>query len=367
MADKPKPGLQPLPLGESKPAEPVAVAPEVLASPDPVEKFIADNPESTAPAAEPSSEPVAETPPPATKPLGETTLPPKPRDAATPAEPVATTLAEPKPAEPVKPSYAPDEKIALAEGAEWTRDQIVTRLREYEAQRTQFDAVKAESEGYKSALGGATVEQVTAEIRPLLERIAQNPNEATFLDGYFSNPGKAEYLEQCAAFYDQQPGMAPAPAPKPAVDPVLAKQVQELNTWREAQTKRDGAEKFSRDFATCVQKYPFLASDANLRTDLVLTMQALYQQAKAANFPHGEDRPWLLDALALKASIYDAMAISRTVQPSEPAPVGASTILGTNGVEPDPARPKPIQRKVFSDTSEVVDRFIHDVPANRFQ
>src|ERR1700676_4848153 len=63
MADKPKPGLQPLPLGESKPAEPVAVAPEVLASPDPVEKFIAENPESTAPAAEPGGQPGARAPP----------------------------------------------------------------------------------------------------------------------------------------------------------------------------------------------------------------------------------------------------------------------------------------------------------------
>jgi len=361
MAEK-KPGLDPLPVNGKSPEPSPAPEQATLALDTATERFMAENPEKPAPAEKPSSEPVATEP--VVKPSEpETKVPPKPGVEPTKAEPVATEPGKPAVEQPVtKPTYAADEKIALAEGNEWTRAQIVTALQERETQRTQLAPLKAEAEGYKQLFGMPLAEAKEAW-QPILETLARQPETAQLFESVLQNPAKAEYLQQCSAFFDKQPGNeAPAPA-KPAVDPVMAQQVKELNEWRTAQMQREGTDAMNRDLATATQKYPMLATDKGLLQDLVLTSQALYSQAKAANFPNG-NRPWLLDALALKASIYDALSIARTTQPTPQPEVGP--ILGTQGAEPNPTRTKQIKRKVFTDLNEAVEAFARDVPADRF-
>ena len=87
----------------------------------------------------------------------------------------------------------------------------------------------------------------------------------------------------------------------------------------------------------CTQRYPFLANDANLRNDLLMTAQALNAQDSSKG---------LLDALAMKQSIYDALAIARTQQ-TAPAPAAQTVpaLVTSAGATPsvppaEPLRPK---------------------------
>jgi hypothetical protein len=326
-------------------------APEVHAS-EKVEPPVADAPTADAPqAVEPSAKP-STTPP--------STLPPKPREEAVAAKPTdPVTQPQPK-------VFDANEKYALDDKTEWTRGQLIAALQEREQIRTQLPTVQAEAAEFKGIFG-EDIAAVKDTWVPILTRLQEPEMQEVAQAVLDSSPDKLAYLAQCASFFDTTvaPGSQPAARPaQPAADPEMARQIKELNAWRETQVQREQTDAMHRDYAQATQRYPMLATDANLRTDLVLTAQALYQQAKAQNFPQG-NRPWLLDALALKASIYDALRISREQQ-NAPDPNAVSGILGTTGAAPDAARPRAVQRKKFATTDEAVDAFVHDVPADRF-
>jgi hypothetical protein len=205
-----------------------------------------------------------------------------------------------------------------------------------------------------------------------MERLAKEPNTLGFIDDYLANPAKAEYLEQCSSFFDQN---APAAQRTQArgqrqqqpqqPDPVLAQQIKELQSWRAEQQRQSDQQRMQSDWAKCVEKYPMLATDQHLQADLKTTADALYFQAQAQGFPQGQNRPWFLDALALKASIYDALKLARTQQQQPAAPqVQVPALLGSPGASPNGTRSNgAAQRaKQFDDP---VDRYLAN-PDPRF-
>jgi hypothetical protein len=367
--ENPSQGLQPLPVGNEVPAQ---ASPSSSVPADPVDRWIEENPETKEfPAVTPQAEATPKTEAPPAKgtteqpkvepPVVKTETPPKAETPGTEAPKVAEQSV------PEKPTFSPEDKIPLAEGVEWTRAQVVAALQE----RAQLQPMKGEVDTFKSIFR-CTAEEAKQNWAPLMERLTKEPNTLGFIDDYLANPAKAEYLEQCSSFFDQN-----APAAQPTQtrgqrqqqpqqpDPVLAQQIKELQSWRAEQQRQSDQQRMQSDWAKCVEKYPMLATDQHLQADLKTTADALYFQAQAQGFPQGQNRPWFLDALALKASIYDALKLARTQQQQPAAPqVQVPALLGSPGASPNGTRSNgAAQRaKQFDDP---VDRYLAN-PDPRF-
>lgn len=373
MAELQKPAnLEPLPLGITEQAPSAAAPTSAALEPlDPVSQWLEENPTFEEPAVTPEPQATATPEPPAVPVSTETpaatptattqTTAPEAKPTETPA-PVANaeTPAQPAPQPEVKPAADPlaaDEKIKLSNDAEWTRAQIVEALRE---RSTQAPLAK-EADGFRK-LFGMPLEEAQRSWGPVMQRLATEPKTVAFLDAYLADPGKAAYLEQCAANYDEKVGAAPAaPVPAatqiPANDP-LAREVAELRTWRMQQEMQAAQERFNREWSQATQKYPFLATDANLRNDLILTAKALNAQ---------DNNKGLLDALALKAALYDAKIIaSNAPASSQPAPAPAAvaqpTLVGSPGASPNGTRATATRPKSFESLDDAVDDFLNNPP-----
>ncbi|MDE2105308.1 MAG: hypothetical protein KGL39_49235, partial [Patescibacteria group bacterium] len=303
MAEQANPAtLNPLPLGlpEGTPAAAAAPNGAAVEPLDPVSQWLEENPKFEEPAVTP--EPQAATPD--ATPNTETATPPQAAtfdpSATAPATtaPVATQQPTPESAAPVAPAttLAGDEKIKLSSDTEWTRDQIVEALKE----RATAAPLAKEAEGFRT-LFGMPLEEAQRAWGPVMQRLATEPKTVAFLDAYLADPSKAAYLEKCAAHYDQQAPSAPAAPPAAAIDPALKKEVDDLRAWRMQQEKQAAQDRLNREWQQATTKYPFLATDAALRNDLMLTAQALHAQ---------DNSKGLLDALALKAALYDAKLIA---------------------------------------------------------
>ncbi len=365
-------GLDPLPIGNDGRGE---VSPSSSAPADPIDRWIEENPETKEfPAVTPQAEVAPKTEatpaqatteqpkvePPVTKP---TTEAPKAETPGTEAPKVAASVESLKPQ-----TFSPEDKIPLAEGVEWTRAQVVAALQE----RAQLQPMRGEVDTFKSIFR-CTAEEAKQNWAPLMERLTKEPHTLGFIDEYLSNTAKAEYLEQCSTFFDQN---APAAQPIQArtqrqqqaqqPDPVLANQIKELQAWRAEQQRQNDQMRMQSDWSKCVERYPMLATDQHLQADLKTTADALYFQAQAQGFPQGRDRPWFLDALALKASIYDALKLARTQQqqPAAAQQPQIPALLGSPGASPNGTRSNGAapRAKQFDDP---VDRYLAN-PDPRF-
>lgn len=365
MGDK----LNPLPVGNSgdKPASaaPLEAAPAshaVEPVTDSVDKWIQDNPtfDDANPAPEPKAAdenaPAVGDAPVAVEP-GK-----KPDEAVAPAG-VAQKPAEvaPAAAAPPKPSYATDEKIGLAEGAEWTRGQIVAALKERAELQQSAPKLHAEAENYKKLFGVQSFEQAQQSWGPLLQRLSKEPNTLGFIDAYLNDPAKAEYLEQCAQFFEQQ---VPAGERPRVNDPaarvpqqneserVMAQQLRELHDWKQTQEKRDADARIQGELAQAATRYPFLAHDEAARRDLLATAQGMWLQ---------DNTKGILDALALKAPLYDKLGVLTSASSSSaPAAAPVPALLGSPGASPDASRSTQDNRRNRSD--DPVERWMTSPP-----
>lgn len=333
--------------GAAPPREPVAAAPEPAEKSDPVSDWIDRNPEGKefkedAPATAPSSDAPIEGKKSEPKPAQPAEH--KPSEPTTPAAPkpgeIAPAKTEPapkiEPAAPAAKTYEPQERFALAQGSEWTREQIVAGLTErhkLQEDLKAFAPVKAEAEGF-SQLFGMTSAQAKEAWGPILHRLASEPHTADFIDGYMQNPALAEYLQECADHFAQQAPQATqrrqAQQPqRPAVDPVMQQQLRELQEWKSAQDKRSSDDRVASEWAQATARYPFLAHDSAAKQDLLATAQWMWSQ---------DNSKGILDALALKAPVYDRLGqigqqqAAPAVQPVVPA------LLGSPGASPTATR-----------------------------
>jgi hypothetical protein len=357
LAADPSGKLQPLSLTQNA-GTPVVepVAPEE--KPDPVQAWVKENEnfDENAPAVTPSSDvPVVEKKPEEKPVVAGTPSEPKPADPAAPAVAAKTgeaapvvavdPNAAPVAAVPAKPTYEADEKFALAEGSEWTRAQIVAGLTErhkLQESAKQFEPVKAEADGYKQ-LFGMPLEQAKTAWGPILKRLTDEPQTAQFLDEYLQDDGLADYLNECATYYAgqnpqaQRRDNAAARQPqKPAVDPVMQQELRELSKWRDQVEQERCNELAKSHMAQAEARYPFLASNHELRKNLVDTAKALFAQDKSKT---------ILDALALYAPAFDRLgvispAVAPAAQPVVPALLGSPGASPTASRAPQGNRPK---------------------------
>lgn len=372
MADTNAENLNPLPLGLEQPAPTAPTAPTASDSLDPTEAWMQEHPadkdfsaaapsQASDPAAPDAAPAAAPTTPEAQVPPSDAKPAPAPQATAPDAAPTVATPDAAQPATAPQPkTLASDEKIALSDGVEWTRSQIVEALKE---RHTQAPLAK-EGDSFRK-LFGMPFEEAQKAWGPVLQRLATEPSTTAFLDGYLSDPTKAAYLEKCASHYDQQVSASAAPvAPQAPVakDPELAREVAELRSWREGEEKKAAQNRLNSEWAQVTQKYPFLAQDAHkqLRDDLILTAQALFAQ---------DNSKGLLDALELKRPMYEAMQIARSSQPAPaptpaPEPVAAQpAILGSPGASPNGARPAASTRpKTFGSLDDAVDDWASNPP-----
>ena len=383
MADE----LTPLPLASTtsgpsvSTAAPVAEPPVSVAAPtsapsgvevddrDVVSAWIDDHskefeqaPNADASAQVPTPEAPASTTAPATAPSGESAPPPVATTAPTTEKPTpATTVAEvpttaPTTAAPSKPSFAPDEKFSLAEGSEWTRAQIVQALQERVASTQEREQFRT--------LFGMEAKQAKEVWEPILRRLATEPDTATFLDSYLQDPARADYLNRCAAFYEEQSGApAAATAPRsPAAqatqrDPETQRKIAELEQWKSQQEQREAVSRVNREWASVTSRYPFLATNDAARKGLVLLAQQLAAQDPSKG---------ILDAVEMNAAMYEAMnaaAGARQTTQDVPPPAAVPALVSGQGASPNGSRPARSGRpQKFDNLDEAVDDWVKNPP-----
>ncbi|GAC1496118.1 MAG: hypothetical protein NVS1B2_15870 [Vulcanimicrobiaceae bacterium] len=241
-------------------------------------------------------------------------------------------------------SYAPEEKFALAEGVEWTREQVVTALRDANAKAPMFE----EAQGFQKLFGG-DLKAATENWAPILQRLNTEPNLTAFLDAALGDPQRLAYLEACSAHYDTEvapPVAARAPATDPAMAREFAQMRAELNSMRDDRQ----AALFQTHMSQATAKYPMLASNAALRNDLIETTRGLRAL---------DPNKTILDALALKASIYDALSIAHNApRDPEPALVAPPALLGSPGAAPNGARPSQNRNQKFESPDAALDAWL---------
>jgi hypothetical protein len=374
-----------VPFNESESVvKPADVSASAESNVDPVESWISDNPEfkessDTTDAARAAREAVdskignapddaaaattdkpGEAAAPTTKaPVAADTIAPVADATATP---VANTDAAPALVAPAAKSYDPSEKIALADGVEWTRGQVTKRLEQYVEQQPLVQ----EAEGFRK-LFGTDFANTKQAWEPILTRLVAEPQTSRFLDEFLGNANLADYLERCRVNYYVETGSAspngqpvattPGPvAPAMAPNDPMARELREMREWRAQQEQREATDRTNREIGQATSRYPMLATNKELMGDLLLTAQYMNAQDPSKG---------ILDALAAKASIYDALSIARTA-PSvteTPAPVPAPALLGTGGASPTASRRPASERpKNFDNLDDAVDEFLANPP-----
>lgn len=343
------------------PAAAISAEPRLpLDAPSPTEAWLAEHPTNDF---DPAAEPVAvtlplpldtteeevptETPAPEVAPPVEGETPESP--VTTPETPEVPTVtppvaAAPAPVEPAKPSYAPTDEIALADGVTWTREQVVAALEERVALAPYKESAETFSRVFR--MDAKKAEEIWA---PVVERLANEPETRAFVGSYFADADKAQYLNECAAHYDEAipPLAQPAPTPVAQLDPVVRRQLDELTTFKAEREREIAVTRFNNEVEQVKARYPFVVADPAMFNDLRETARYLYAQ---------DPKKGMLDALALKAPLYDAVAIARATQaqpqPFVTPPAASVPALPSNGAAPGASRPAPVRAKKFADTDE---------------
>ncbi len=330
---------------------------------DPVEKWVDENPNfdatvASTPDAAPST-PVAETstaPAPAAHTAPEAKAAPEAPSTTSPATgsdtPAAVAVASTPSPEPARPTFSPMDDVPLADGVTWKRAEVVAALEE----RARILPLVAEAEGYKQIFG-MTAEQAKAAWAPIVQRLGAEPQTVAFFDQYLANPQLASYLQDCTAEFNRVMGTSPQNLPQtipsqPAPEvKQLSADVAALKKHYEEQELRANMERVNREMAQVTARYPFIATDKNVRDDLLQTAKWLHQQDPSKG---------ILDALALKASLYDAAQRARNEQVTPTtAPPPQPVLLGTTGAAPTASRPQPDGRpKKFASLDDAVDDWV---------
>ena len=354
LKDHPK-GLTPAEIAEA------AYEPEVIDAPQDIVPPL-DAPATEDAPAEPAAEkPIVEGEKPAVEaPAAQA----KPGEPAAPAAEVKPAVEAAAPAEPAKPVYDPAEKFALADGVEWTREQVVAGLQERAELLPKAEAAKGYADLFKMDL-----ETAKKEWAPVLETLAKDPAKAQFMTAILNvDAAKLEYLIDSANFWDGKvaegaikPAAAPAAAAQPAQPAALDPRVQEALNYVEQQKQRAGTERAEREWGTVLTKYPFLRSDNKVTEALLAQANALYEADRKAGKSDMEARG-LIAAVEANAALLDArLTVMRHEQapPVEPTPAAKPVaILGATGAAPTVPSTRPGTGHYRGDPQNAVAAFL---------
>lgn len=371
-----------------------------------VDRFIAENPEpiqdppekplvrATATEPEPKAEPVAETPP--TDAQGEpepqapseeptpapaATAEPKPAEEPKPVAEVKPPTEEPKPtveapkepvaaAEPKPVVYDPNEKFGLAPGVDWTREQVITRLQEYQALLPQVE----EGKKYAELFQFPSYEKAAEQWSPVLKILREQPEKTQFFDAVLkADAAKVAYLADSAAFWDQKvaageitpPTVVEKPAP---VDVSKDPQVAEALAYIAREKAKAGSARGQREWTDAFNAYPFLRTDNAAREVLMSLANALYNEDRAKGIDDLECRG-IAAAVEANKALYDARMVVLSQQEKGAAAVPAASttptqpepILGSTG--PAPAARQPRAKIYKGDPEDAVAAFVKDYPS----
>jgi hypothetical protein len=343
--------VKPLPIKDLEAGAKAAAAVSLPGEDNATDNWLKEHPDSfdeTKGSAEPT-QPPTETPAevPATE---ETPSEEKPVETPTDA-PVTETTVEAKPGETVaeKPAEKPaapktfdaSEKFALEDGNEWTRAQIIEGLQR---------AAKSEpiADGFQK-LFGSDLETTTKNWGPILERLRNEPATVAFLNDFWDKPEKLAYLQHCSQHWDTEKGKEkPAAEPTIKLDAQTQKELDSLKAFKEKAEMAEVTARVQREMNDAIAKYPILANDEGLRKDLVMT---------AMHLPGG-----IPEAVAAKASIYDALTVARTKQAEAPKAPVVPALPTPSGAAPTTKTVAESKPKKFQDTADAVDDWIASNP-----
>jgi len=301
----------------------------------------------------------------------EATPPPTPQAETKPteqpaAQPAAPVVAEaPKPAEPQVAKIDREAKYELLPGHEWTGDQILAGLQ----QRAELAPKAEETDKFRSLLGGEYAE-AEARWKPVLEKLAANPQRTQFLEAVLAteDPAALDYLARSLAFYnqevpdDQRPVAAAPQAPAAAANP----EIQAMRANMQAMEDQLMARRFNDERREIHGSYAFLNHDEAAKKALYEAAAALFATDAAAGKP-ALQRRGLVEAadqlkvfLEAKQAVFDAQRRPSRVEPNPQ--VGAQALLpGTGPGAAGTARPAP-SREYRGDPDKAKDQFLQDYP-----
>jgi hypothetical protein len=312
----------------------------------------AEDPTDDAPAtdAPPAADPAT---PPAAKPA--VVAEAKPGEAEPPAAD--------KPAEKPKPTYAADERFALGANAdgtpvEWTREQIVSALRERESVKPL-----AEESGKWRELFGVDYAKAEGDWKPLLGKLRANPQLTLAMDAALDDPALSDYLLRSVAHFNDEraAGNVPAAQPRdgqPQPQTEEQKRIAALEQRIAARDRQDQLDAATREITDAVRQYPILGQDRALFEELIQTADLLHAR---------DPKMGMKDALASKRALYEAITLARAknAAPAEPPadvpPVPA--LLGSAGAAPGGSRPVDNGRpKKYDDLGDAVEDHLRKYP-----
>jgi hypothetical protein len=301
----------------------------------------------------------------------EATPPPTPQAETKPAEQPAAQPAAPaqaeaaKPAEPQVAKIDREAKYELLPGHEWTGDQILAGLQ----QRAELAPKAEETDKFRSLLGGEYAE-AEARWKPVLEKLAANPQRTQFLEAVLAteDPAALDYLARSLAFYnqevpaDQRPAAAAPQAPAAAANP----EIQAMRGNMQAMEDQLMARRFIDERREIHGSYAFLNHDEAAKKALYEAAAALFATDAAAGKP-ALQRRGLVEAaeqlkvfLEAKQAVFDAQRRPSRVEPNPQ--VGAQALLpGTGPGAAGTARPAP-SREYRGDPDKAKDQFLQDYP-----
>lgn len=317
---------------------------------------------------------------------GEAAPPPTPQAEAPAAPVVAQPAAEATPAEPQVAKLGREAKYELAPGVEWTGEQVIAALQ----QRAETIPKAEEADKFRSLLGGEYTE-AEARWKPVLEKLASNPqrtqylesvlqNEsfdpavAAFAERLFANPDPTllEYLQRSEqAFYDPQWGgntrpVQPAAAAPQAPAAAASPEIAAMRGNMQAMEDQLMARRFNDEKREIHGSYAFLNHDEPAKKALYDAAANLFATDAAAGKP-ALQRRGLVEAaeglkvfLEAKQAVFDAQRRPSRVEPNPQ--VGAQALLpGTGPGAAGTARPAP-PREYRGDPDKAKDQFLQDYP-----
>lgn len=392
MADvQPKPGLQPLPLGNVAPA---AAKPEAPSLDEKVDEWLSSHPTDKSFAeAPPSSVATGEAQPPTTDvpPGGEPapgTAEPPPSGTPTDAPPTVTPpTAEPqakveasqppqvkpeekKPAAAVEPvRFSLDNKYKFADdGPEWTGQQVVDALRERHALIPKAQEADVYHEVFE--MPAAQAKELWA---PNIAWLRQNPQQVQMIASIIDDPQKAAYMTSCSQYWDSPEGQqlraqaAPPQQQPAAMSPDVEARFKQLETQNQQllaaeKTRKEAVarERVTRDLNIALQRYPYLRDNPAM-------IESLLHRASWIN--GGDDGPnakGILDALEMEKDLYDAKLHAlngATAIAQEAAAAPVPPLMGSAGAAPQAtASQRAQQPKKFGSLDDAVDEWFNNPP-----
>lgn len=235
-------------------------------------------------------------------------------------------------------SYDLGERIALRDGVEWTREQILVALQE----RAASAPLAQEATKYQELFGTRTFAEAEQAWKPILERLRSDADLTRYVDSVLAaDPAKLDYLVRSAEFYDSQAAPAAAAAPAaPVAAPKAAESAEmaELRKFVDQARKQAAQQRTTTEWSAATARYPFLNNDLAARQALITLANALYNEDRANGVDDMECRG-IPDAVKMNEALYDAKMIALNRAASDVGTVPAvPPVLGSLGAAPSGAR-----------------------------